>query len=654
MMISTLSGIFFSHEKTRDMFTCLTEKNVRYIFKSAFISVFVIAICNTAWSQMEYEELLGNYLYIYDSTFIWPDGKGWYEYTRKFISEVELAEKGRSVLSRTATPILDKGDNIDFDAYTILPSGERYEVGLDDIVTRNISGDSRRIFVNFRHAEPGAVLHFEWNLRSKKANIAGKRFFGRTIPVDSAAIVMTYPESWEFNFAVLPEIVCQEERIIGEEYGDIHMVNHKWTAKNIEGLRKDEYSPPYERIISGLYYSLYYDKSWNNKQKIDWEYISRLYKRQLDDFLDSKASVIPISDSIRMSSYNQRRKAVAAFNWVKSNFISRYSDIMLHEDLDEILVYGRGTQAEAAAILYALINNLGISAGIYLTATHYTGEPVPGLPALFWFDRLLVACFIDQDTLWADPFYTVSDLGILPFEDQDVPVLRIDVDEEKLSSTPDIDYHENGKAIHLKLFIDSLGNLSGEATEVYSGAMIPDISVNLLRMDESQRKSAWERRFARSLPNVEFDRFITAPPDSFGESFLINYTFTAGPIIRSFAGRAYIPMDLLGRWEDLPDLPDEERYFPVYFQRPRFEFERITFEISPQFEVEYLPKNYSLNSHIGEIYSVARQGRTSVTVTRGFGLKRPQYPVSAYKSIIKFFNTARAEAEKQIILKRVE
>jgi len=374
----------------------------------------------------------------------------------------------------------------------------------------------------------------------------------------------------------------------------------------------------------------------------------------LDDFLDSKVSIIPITDSIKMSAHTQQRSAIAAFDWVSGNFRSRFSDITLHDDLDEILAYGRGTQAEAAAILYALINNLGISAGIYLTATHYTGEPIPELPALFWFDRLLVACFIDQDTLWADPFYTVSDPGILPFEDQDVSILRVDVDEGKLFSTPDIDYHDNGKAIHLKLYVDSLGNLSGEATEVYSGAMIPDISVNLLRMDESQRKSAWERRFARSLPNVEFDRFITAPPDSFGEPFLINYTFTAGPIIRPFANRAYIPMDLLGRWEDLPDLPDGERYFSVYFQRPRFEFERITFEISPQFEVEYLPKNYSLNSHIGEIYSVARHGEASITVTRGFGLKRPEYPASAYKSIVKFFNTARAEAEKQIILKRAE
>jgi len=603
---------------------------------------------------MDYEELLGNYLFIYDSTFIWPDGKGFYEYERKFISEVQLAEKGRSALSRTATPILDKGDNIEFDAFTILPSGEKYPINLDDIVTRNISGDTRRIFLNFRHTEPGAILHFEWNLRSKKANIAGKRFFGRTIPADTAIIVLTYPETWLFNFAILPEITCSEEKLLGEEHDGISAVNHKWVARNIDGLRKEEYSPSYERMIPGLYYSLFTDKSWPDKNEIDWKYISRLYRQQLDLFLESQASLIPIADSIRRAGRNQQRRAIKAFDWVERSFRSRFSDITLHEDLDEIIVDGRGTQAEAAAILYALINILEIPSGIYLSSSRMVGEPVAELPALFWFDRLLVACFIDDDTLWADPFYTVSDLGILPFEDQGISILRVDTDEGRLFSTPHIDYHENGKAIHLNLFIDSVGTLSGEATEVYSGAMIPDISLYLQRMEEPERKIAWEQRLGKSLTNVKFDRFIIAPPDSFGDSFMINYTFTAGPIIRSFVNRAYIPMDLLGRWEDLPDLPDGDRRFPVCFHKPRFELERITFEISPQFVVEYLPKNYSLNSHIGEIYSVARQSKSSITVTRGFGLKRPEYPVSSYKSIIKFFNTARAEAEKQIILKRVE
>jgi hypothetical protein len=618
--------------------------------------IFAALFPPSALSQVEYEDLPGTYLFIYDSTFIWPDGKGWYEYSRKFISEVQLAEKGRAALSRTATPILDKGDNIDFNAYTVLPGGEIFQVGIDDIITRNITADTRRIFVNFRHAEPGAILHFEWNLRSKNASIAGKRFFGRTIPVNSAVIIMTYPETWEFGFTVMPPLVCQESRELGDKYGEIYPVNHKWIAGAIDGLKREEYSPPYERMISGLYYSLYYDKSWSDRERrrIDWSYISELYKGQLDAFLESRNAVIPIADSIRRSGQGRDRLAIEAFDWVKNRFRSKYSDIGFHEKLDDIIMYGSGTQAEAAAFLFSLYERLGIPSGIYLASTRFAGEPVPEIPALFWFDRLLVACVLDSDTLWADPYYPVSDLGILPFEDQGVSVLRVDMNDGRLYSTPRIDYHDNGKAIHLKLAIDALGTLAGEATEVYTGAMIPDLSVSLLRLDESERKAAWERRLSRSLPDVNIGRFIAAPPDSFGEPYLINYTFTSGPIIRPYADRAYVPMDLLGRWEDLPDLPDADRVFPVYLLKSRFEFERITFDVAPQFKIEYLPKNYSLNSQIGEIYSVARQSGQSITVTRGLGLKSPVYPISAYRSAMKFFNTARAEAENQIILKRVE
>ncbi len=623
---------------------------------SVFGVLFFISSFHPANAQSEIDEFWGSYRFIYDSTYIWPDGKGGYEYSRKFISRVELADEGRSVFSRTATPIIDKNDEIEFDAYTILSSGERYDVNLEDIVSQNISEDSRRIFINFRHAEPGAILHFEWDLKSMNASISGKRFLGRTIPVDSAIVVMTFPEPWVFNFKISPEIVLREERSIENIKESIYPISYKWTAVGIEALREEEFSPPHEWIIPGLYYSFYLDKSMSgdSKTKIDWDFISRLYKLKLDKFLRPEESIDTIVDSLKESGDNFQEHAIAAFDWVKRNFRSKDSDITLGDGLDKAVELGRGTQAEASALFYALTKKLDIQSGAYLVSTRYSRDPIPELPALFWFDRLLVACFIGKDTLWADPYYTVSDLGILPFEDQGVSILRIDSEEGGLGSTPDIDYHENGKAIHLKLNLDSLGVLSGEATEVYSGAMIPEISTFLFALGEDKRKDAWERKLAKSLPDVKFDRFVMAPPDSFGKPFIINYMFSAGPIIRPFVKRAYIPLDLLGRWEDLPNLPMGNRYFPVSFPRPRFEFERITFNISSQFEVEYIPQNYSLNSHIGEIYSVVRKGNNSITVTRGFGLKKQVYSVSAYKSIMKFFNTARSEAGKQIIIRRVD
>jgi hypothetical protein len=351
---------------------------------------------------------------------------------------------------------------------------------------------------------------------------------------------------------------------------------------------------------------------------------------------------------------SDREAAEAAFDWVRGNFIPQFPDISFSRDLDEAFERGRGTRAEGAAILYAILQELAIPCAPYLAASHDVGDPISDLPGLFWFDRVLVACFLNEDTIWADLSYPAIEPGILPFEDQGIQVLRLDQATGEFGSTPDVDYHDNGKAIHLTLDIDSSGALYGEATEIYSGALIPEISSYMSSLDEEQRKMPWERKLAKSFPGVKILRLVSIPPLSAGEAYRVGYIFTTGPIIRPFARRAYIPMDLLGRWEDLPELPTENRQFPIELRRPRFELERITLNISPALDVEYIPKNFSMNSHIGEIYSVARRDGNTMTITRGFGLKRSKLPVSAYKSLRRFFDAARTEADKQIIIRRID
>ena len=622
---------------------------------STFIVAVLIAVLSgLTRAQEPFEELRGIYRSIYDSTYIWPDGSGGYDYVRKFVSEVELAEKGRDILSKPATPVIGKDDDIEIEALTISPSGEIYEVESSDLLSRDFPDGSRRIFVNFRQPEPGAILRLEWTLRSKNGNTAGIRFFGRTIAVDSSTVIITAPETWVFNFVISPECNTREAKSVEKTDTGPALVNYSWLATGLHDLRMEEYSPPISRVIPALYFSLSLDISWVDLegQAITWEAVAGIYFNQIAEFLKRSSSLQPVAESLVSVTENQKEAAGAAFDWVKRNFRSQISDISLSSKLDETLERGRGTQAEAAAILYALLTRMNILCSPYLAATREKGKPLENLPALFWFDRMLIACYIENETVWADPFYYISDLGILPYEDQNIPVLRLDTPSGIFENTPDVDYHENGKAIHLRLDIDSTGAIYGEATEIYTGAMLPEISTYLTSLDEGQRRIPWERKLAKSFPGLDLLKFVAIPPEKSGEAYRVGYTFTTGPIVRQFATRAYIPMDLLGRWEDLPVLPPGDREFPIEIRRPRFEFERITLNISSAFDVEFIPKNYSLNSVIGEIYSVARQGNRSITITRGFGLKRSELPASSYKSLVKFFNTARAEADKQIILSR--
>ena len=623
--------------------------------KSIFFAfTLIISLFRLCSAQSFIEALRGRYKIIYDSTYIWPDGSGGYDYIRKFVSEVTLAEKGRDVLSKPATPVIDKDDDIEIFAYTILPSGEVSEVESADLVSRYFPDGSRRIFVNFRQPEPGAILHFEWILRSRQGNTAGKRYFGRTIAVDSSVVIITAPETWVFNFVISPEYGVREMKTVDRSLPGPALVNYSWITSNLKGLRIEEYSPPVNRVIPALYFSLSLDISWDDpeSQIVSWDFVAGIYYDQLKSFLKKSSSVEPIADSLRAVSADDRTAAGAAFDWVKSNFRSGFSDISLSDNLDGTLEKGRGSQAEAAGILYAVLTRMNIPCAPYLAASRDIGPPLKEIPALFWFDRMLVACFLQNEIVWADPHYLISELGILPYEDQNIRVLRLDIQSGGLEYTPDIDYHENGKAIHLKLDIDSTGALYGEATEIYTGAMIPEISSYLTSLDEGQRRIPWERKLARSFPGVDLMKFVAIPPEASGEAYRIGYTFTTGPIIRQFATRAYIPLDLLGRWEDLPLLPAGEREFPIEIRRPRYEFERITLNISNAFNIEFTPKNYSLNSIIGEIYSVVRKKDHSVTITRGFGLKRANLPASSYKSLMKFFNAARTEADKQIILSK--
>jgi hypothetical protein len=613
---------------------------------------FLFFIPALAVAQTDTDQNQGRYNLVYDSTYIWPDGHGGYDYTRKFVSDVTLEEEGRAVLSRPASPVLNKADKISISAYTKLPSGEILNADTSDMVTRTLPGEHRRIFVNFRRAEPGATLHLEWLLNSKEANIAGKRFLGRTVPVEKAIVLLTVPETWHFNFA-LTGTARQIEIIRPSSDGPLS-ATYSWTVSDLPGLSKIEYAPPIERMIPCLYFSISHDAgvSGPDSNLVDWRYLAGLYAQQIKSFTKSNSSLNSVADSISDHGSNLREMANMAYIWVGRHFRPIESEIALSGSVNDALQLGRGTQAEAGAILLALFEKLKIPSTPYLVGSRNVGDPLPQLPALFWFDRMLIAAHSGNDTIWIDPYYQLAQMDILPFEDEGARGLDVSVSGGEFVNLPVPDYHDNGKAIHLRLDFDSTGSIHGYATEVYSGALIPEISTFLKDLDEQNRQSTWEKRLAKSFPGAKIESFDLYPPDSSGQAFKIGYTFTTGPIVRPFADRAYIPMDLLGRWADLPDLPSKARQIPIELGRPRFELERISLNISPPFEVETLPPSYSDNNDIGEVYSVARGEKNSVTITRGIGFKRATLPIFDYGALRKFLNRARSEAGQYVVLRR--
>jgi hypothetical protein len=189
----------------------------------------------------------------------------------------------------------------------------------------------------------------------------------------------------------------------------------------------------------------------------------------------------------------------AALDWFFDGFKITSDDIAINQDFKSLMTSRLGTQGECAALCYLLLQKLEFRVTPYLGSSRKIGEPLYEIPALYWFDKFLIALESDSDTLWLDLTSPNLPVDIIPFENQGIPALNVGENPGKFHRTPQLNYRDNGKAIHLNVVIDSLGNFFCNVTEVYSYAMISEVLEKISGRDPSAIRSDWEKRLSLSI-----------------------------------------------------------------------------------------------------------------------------------------------------------
>ena len=455
-----------------------------------------------------------------------------------------------------------------------------------------------------------------------------------------------------FKFLVEPACLYRQDR--SREYiknGEI-WVNQVWEARSLPGITFEEDSPPESELIPCLYYAFSYDRRWPDleKNRIDWLMIARSYGQHL--FITGRPGKA-IEDEVRRLTEAIPEKSDKIRNivdFVTSNFRALYSDIDISNSPEELLERGYGSQAEAALLLGAFLRAADIAHDYFLISTRDNGSVIRSLPALFYFNRLLVSAYANSDTLWIDPFYRGAPLGVLPFEDQAVDGLKVGVGFKDFMTTPASDYRENGHAIHLRVTFDDKGSLIAEAVELLSGSINIEEKAILQGLSDDERYQRWLNLTTRGVPGAVLDQLEFADIYSDVDPFRISYRLTAENFIRSGDDRLYIPLDILGRWQVVKRY--ENRKHAIELGRPYSQQERMTIEIPAGFRVEYLPENFTLTSYLGDILSVVVVTANTITITRGLGIKPYRLKASAAESLNGFYSTAADQAGKYIVLRR--
>jgi len=591
------------------------------------------------------------YINIIDSTGV-SFQEGVYVYSRYFRSEAMVLRQGGGGVANAATPVITDSDKIEIEAYTISPEGDTISIPEGEISTLELYGRKKRHMVSFPDARAGAVFVFEWRIWSTEPVFSGRRYIARTYPVDFNRTVISAPTNWVFKFLIQPPCLCLHDR--SREYirDNELWVNYSWESKSLPGMVIEDDSPPASLYIPCLYYVFSHDKRWPDidRNRIDWPLIARSYSKHINEMGEPDNKIKDEARFICNDISEKREKLRRIVDFISANFQTAYSDIDISDTPWDLLARGYGSQAEAAMLIGTFLDVVDISYDYILISTRDNDEVIKTMPALFYFNRLLVAANIDQDTIWVDPFYGGSPMGVLPFEDQAVDGLVVNGDFEGFYKTPVSDYRENGHAVRLRIIFDEKGKLTAEGVELLSGSLNIEEKRILQNMTPQERFERWADLTSAGISGSTLSNLVFDDIYSDINPFKVSYNLTASNYFGSDDKRLYIPLDILGRWQIAGNYAN--RQLPIELGRPHSQQERITIEIPPGFKVEYLPDNFTLNSYLGEILSVAVVTANTITVTRGLGIKPYRLQAEAAESLNGFFSTAADHAGQYIVLRK--
>jgi len=591
------------------------------------------------------------YLEINDSTAV-DFENGVYIYNRFFHSRAMVLRKGGEGVSTASTPVLSGDDSIEINAFTITPEGDTIKIKDDEITFLELYGERQRYVMTFPDARAGAILVLEWKIKSTEPVFSGRRYLGRSYPVNYNRTVISAPSDWVFNFLVQPSTLYDQQNSRGYIRGGEMWINYSWEVKSLPGLKFEPDSPPESQYIPCLYYAFSHDRRWDNieKEKIDWRLISRTYGRHLESVNQPGKMVKSEVDLLCKDISGKRGKIHKLVNFITINFKAVYSDIDISGSTGDLLNKRYGSQAEAAILLGTFLKVADIEHDYFLISTRPNGEVIESLPALFYFDRLLLAAKINSDTIWIDPYYQGAPLGVLPLEDQGVRALKVGQNFKHFITTPISDYRQNGHAVHLKITFDKDGGLKATGAELLSGSLNIEEKSILQSIKPQERFERWLKFTSSGIPGSSLNDLEFTDIYSDINPFRITYELYAPNYIRKDDQNLYIPLDILGRWQLTKKYTN--RKFPIELGRPHSQQERITIEIPEGFKVDYLPENFTLTSYIGEILSVVVVSANTITITRGLSIKKYRLKASEAGSLNGFFSAAMDQAEKYIVLRK--
>ncbi|HTZ48913.1 MAG TPA: DUF3857 domain-containing protein [Verrucomicrobiae bacterium] len=512
-------------------------------------------------------------------------------------------------------------------------------------------------------SEPGNIVGSEVEQEESLFVMQDGWDFQERVPVREARYTLQLPAGWEYKakWVHAPEI---KPAATGTN-------QWQWVVSDVTEIRHETDMPPWRGVAGQMIVSLI-PPDGARKGFVTWPEMGKWTATLAQGKRNASPEVKQKVAELTADKKTTVTKMIAIAEYVQSNI--RYVAIELgiggwqpHGAKD---IYGNqyGDCKDKATLMSSMLKEIGVDSD-YLVVNTHRGAVNPEVPIHGLFNHAILAIHLPDDVndaaleaiysdksagrlLIFDPTDDLTPFGHLRGALQGSYGLLVTADSGELIELPIFSPQDSGIRRGGKFILTATGTLSGEVVELRYGdfANFERNTYRYMTRKEDQVKPI-ETMLSRSVGTYQIAKASIGNLDLRDAPFQLSYTFVAPDYAKTAGELLLVRPRVLG--EKSSDLLEkkEARKYPVEFEGPRRDVDRIEISLPVGYQVDELPPAADVDYAFGSYHSKTELHSNALVYTRTFEIKNVSVPLEQMDELKKFYRIIASDERGTAVLK---
>ena len=585
-----------------------------------------------------------------------------------FILENEVSEM--MVLNEKANGMLNK-DRVyhstfnqlkKLEAYTLVPDGNSVQkIKVVDFKTQASPShgvfydDVKETSFDYPKMMKGSIAHVETTYENKEFRLLNSFYFSNYLPVHHATYSITYPDDVDIRYIIKNDdnnIVQIKETTRGRrkklEFTATDISNYEYFGNGT--------SVPYYAMHVIAYIASYKN---NNETIPVFNSVNELYKWNAAFLTNinilADEALQKTTDSICHNKTTDWQKAQAIYQWVQNNIkYVAFEDGLegfVPRQAKDVCNKRYGDCKDMASLLTAMLKISGLQAYFTWIGTRSIPYTYTEVPLPLTDNHMISAVKINNEWIFLDATDPNCIFGMPTSGIQGKQALiSINADKYELVKVPIMP--SNKSVITDSTFLSIKNNtLVGYASVDYLGYFGNDIYNNLQFNKGDDERVYARRRMSKGSNKFLMKDYKLSFPDPATKAANIASNFEIPDYIKSVADEIYINLNLEKLFSNIP-IDTAKRKVDIENEYLSEINQVHALAIPSGYEVDYLPKNISINNDVLDFSIKYKKTAGEVTATQQIIMKKLYVPVKDFPAWNQAVSIISPAYKEQVVLKK--